>query len=72
LSSYTNTVATLDALNLWTDANDLTDDFVAHAERCVAKASSDGVNIAIADTAAFIHDVNIVILEDLWGELWKR
>jgi hypothetical protein len=70
LSSNTDTVAGFDAFDLGTNAKDLADDFVANAKRRDGEiAPGDGVNIGIADTTAFVFDINIVILEDLGGEL---
>ena len=70
LSSNTDTVAGFDAFDLGTNAKDLADDFVANAKRCDGEvAPGDGVNIGVADTAAFVFDINIVILEDLGAEL---
>jgi hypothetical protein len=70
LSSNTDTVAGFDAFDLGANAKDLADDFVTNTKRCDGEvAPGDGVNIGVADTAAFVFDINIVILEDLGGEL---
>jgi len=73
LSAYSDSVSNFDAgLDVFANLDDLSDDFVANAEGCdteISPTSGDGVHIRSADTAAFIHDINIAIFEDLWSDL---
>ncbi|KAI6747715.1 hypothetical protein HG531_008257 [Fusarium graminearum] len=63
LSTNTNTVANLDLADLVTNSYSLANNFVTNTERTlkVSPATSDGVDIRAADTAAFDLDINIAV-----------
>lgn len=72
LSTNTNTVSSLELLDLGSDSQDLADDLVADADGLCGELSPstcNGVDIGAADTATLVLNVNIVVLEDLGREL---
>jgi hypothetical protein len=72
LSTNTGTVTDLNASDLVSDLDDLSDDLVSYAERkrdLLSPTTSDGVNIGSANTARVDGNVNVIFLKLLEGEL---
>ncbi len=72
LSANTDTVSWLESLHFWSSSQNLADDLVTNANgrnRQVSPASRDCMDIRAADAATFVLDVDIIIFEDLGGEL---
>jgi hypothetical protein len=72
LRSNANTISWLESLDLGSNSQDLANNLVADADRCVrdlSPASGDCVDVRTADAAAFVLDVNVVVLEDFGSEL---
>jgi hypothetical protein len=72
LRSNANTISWLDSLDLRPNSQDLANDLVANADRCVSDLSpapGDCVDVRAADAAAFVLDIDVVVLEDFGSEL---
>ena len=73
LRTNTNTVSDLDGGHFVANLDGVSDDLVADAKRkaCFAPTTSDGVDVATADTTCFDPDVDITLFKWLWFELHK-
>lgn len=72
LCSDTHALARLEALDFRSDSQDLANDFMSNADRArsqITPSSGDCVDIGAAHTAAFVLDIDIVVLEVLGSKL---
>lgn len=72
LGTDTSTVADLECRDLGANFYDLANDLMTDGDWCwrFTPTSCDGMNIGTADTTALNLDVNIVVAEGLWLELF--
>lgn len=72
LSSNANSVTRLEPLNLRSDSENLSNYFVANADRCnceISPSSGDGVHIRTTHATTFALDIDVVFFKDLGSEL---